>query len=64
MPYKGERPLLMRMVISLFSEILNNLRASPPSWEHVRAIQFFNQIKNLDNSCFADKKGEGQDDLK
>ncbi len=27
MPYKGERPLLMRMVISLRNEILNYLRA-------------------------------------
>ncbi len=29
MPYKGERPLLMRMGISLSNEILNYLRASP-----------------------------------
>jgi len=29
MPYKGERPLLMRKVISLSNEIFNYLRASP-----------------------------------
>ena len=29
MPYRGERPLLRRMVISLSPEILNYLRASP-----------------------------------
>ena len=29
MRYKGERPLLIRMVISLFSEIFTYLRASP-----------------------------------
>ena len=29
MPYKGERPLLMRMVISLPNEIFNYLTASP-----------------------------------
>ena len=29
MPYKGERPLLMRKVISLSSEIFNYLRMSP-----------------------------------
>jgi hypothetical protein len=29
MLYKGEMPLLMRMVISLSNEILNYLRASP-----------------------------------
>jgi AraC-like DNA-binding protein len=29
MPYRGERPLLRRMVISLSPEILTYLRASP-----------------------------------
>jgi len=31
MPYKGERPLLIRMVISLSNEIFTYLRASPPT---------------------------------
>jgi hypothetical protein len=29
MPYKGERPLLMRMVINLSNEIFNYLKAPP-----------------------------------
>jgi hypothetical protein len=32
MPYKGERPWLMTMAISLSNEILTFLRASPNTW--------------------------------
>ena len=34
MPYKGERPLLVRMVISLSNEIFTYLRASPTTVSH------------------------------
>jgi hypothetical protein len=36
MRYKGERPLVIRMVISLFSEIFNCLRTSVPLYRLVK----------------------------
>ena len=43
MPHKGERPLLMTMVISLSNEILNFLRASPNkdvTYETIHNLEF------------------------